>query len=159
MKKNLVCMIAGILSLIGCGAPEPTGELLNVEYTHSGTMAGYIYEGRVKQDPDGNYVLTAMKENYGPLFQKQISKEAVDSFKLIIIEEKMYKYKEHYTPRMEVLDGEGWHFAAKFSDGTRIYSSGSNAWPRGNGLGRIQGYLLKLIADADTIVEESEEDD
>jgi hypothetical protein len=70
----------------------------------------------------------------------------------------MYKYKEHYTPRMEVLDGEGWHFAAKFSDGTRIYSSGSNAWPRGNGLGRIQGYLLKLIADADTIVEESEED-
>jgi hypothetical protein len=99
-----------------------------------------------------------MKENYGPLFQKQISKEAVDSFKQIIIEEKMYKYKEHYRPSMEVLDGEGWHFAAKFSDGTRIYSSGSNAWPRGNGLGRIQGYLLKLIADADTIVEESEED-
>ena len=147
------------MSLIGCGTPEPTGELLSVDYTHSGTMAGYIYEGRVKQDSNGNFVLTAMKENYGPLFQKQISKEAVDSFKQIIIEEKMYKYKEHYRPSMEVLDGEGWHFAAKFSDGTRIYSSGSNAWPpRGNGLGRIQGYLLKLIADADTIVEESEED-
>ena len=133
MKKLVFCMIAGIMSLIGCGTPEPTGELLSVDYTHSGTMAGYIYEGRVKQDSNGNYVLTAMKENYGPLFQKQISKEAVDSFKQIIIEEKMYKYKEHYTPRM-------------------------NAWPRGNGLGRIQGYLLKLIADADTIVEESEED-
>ena len=126
MKKLIFCMIAGIMSLIGCGTPEPTGELLSVDYTHSGTMAGYIYEGRVKQDSNGNYVLTAMKENYGPLFQKQISKEAVDSFKQIIIEEKMYKYKEHYTPRMEVLDGEGWHFAAKFSDGTRIYSSGSN---------------------------------
>ena len=158
MKKCMFYMIAGILSLIGCGTPEPTGELLSVDYTHSGTMAGYIYEGRVKQDSNGNYVLTAMKENYGPLFQKQISKEAIDSFKQIIIEEKMYKYKEHYRPSMEVLDGEGWHFAAKFSDGTRIYSSGSNAWPRGNGLGRIQGYLLKLIADADTIVEESEED-
>ena len=158
MKKCMFYMIAGILSLIGCGTPEPTGELLSVDYTHSGTMAGYIYEGRVKQDSNGNFVLTAMKENYGPLFQKQISKEAVDSFKQIIIEEKMYKYKEHYRPSMEVLDGEGWHFAAKFSDGTRIYSSGSNAWPRGNGLGRIKGYLLKLIADADTIVEESEED-
>lgn len=158
MKKCMFYMIAGILSLIGCGTPEPTGELLSVDYTHSGTMAGYIYEGRVKQDSNGNFVLTAMKENYGPLFQKQISKEAVDSFKQIIIEEKMYKFKEHYRPSMEVLDGEGWHFAAKFSDGTRIYSSGSNAWPRGNGLGRIQGYLLKLIADADTIVEESEED-
>ena len=113
-------MIAGILSLIGCGTPEPTGELLSVDYTHSGTMAGYIYEGRVKQDSNGHYVLTAMKENYGPLFQKQISKEAIDSFKQIIIEEKMYKYKEHYRPSMEVLDGEGWHFAAKFSDGTRL---------------------------------------
>jgi hypothetical protein len=158
MNKLMFCMIAGIMSLIGCGIPEPTGKLLSVDYTHSGTMAGYIYEGRVKQDSNGNYVLTAMKENYGPLFQKQISKEAVDSFKQIIIEEKMYKYKEHYTPRMEVLDGEGWHFAAKFSDGTRIYSSGSNPGPRGNGLGRSQGYLLKLIADADTIVEESEEE-
>ena len=158
MKKCMFYMIAGILSLIGCGTPEPTGELLSVDYTHSGTMVGYIYDGRVKLDSNGNFVLTAMKENYGSLFQKQISKEAVDSFKQIIIEEKMYKYKEHYRPSMEVLDGEGWHFAAKFSDGTRIYSSGSNAWPRGNGLGRIQGYLLKLIADADTIVEESEED-
>lgn len=158
MKKYLMCMIAGMMSLIGCGVHEPQGELLSVEYTHSGTMAGYIYEGRVKQNPDGRYVLTAMKENYGPLYRKQISKEAVDSFKQIIIDEKMYKYKEHYRPSMEVLDGEGWHFAAKFSDGTRLYSSGSNAWPRGNGLGRIQGYLQKLIADADSIVEETEEE-
>ena len=118
MKKYLMCMIAGMMSLIGCGVHEPQGELLSVEYTHSGTMAGYIYEGRVKQNPDGRYVLTAMKENYGPLYRKQISKEAVDSFRQIIIDEKMYKYKEHYRPSMEVLDGEGWHFAAKFSDGT-----------------------------------------
>ena len=47
MKKLIFCMIAGIMSLIGCGTPEPTGELLSVDYTHSGTMAGYIYEGRV----------------------------------------------------------------------------------------------------------------
>ena len=155
----MVCMmIAAVMGLTSCGAQVPEGDLLSVEYTESGTMAGYIYEGHMKQNPDGTFVLKAMKENYGPLYQKQISKEAVDTIRQIIIEEKMYKYKEHYTPRMEVLDGEGWHFAAKFSDGTRIYSSGSNAWPRGNGLGRIQGYLLKLIADADTIVEESEED-
>ena len=51
MKKLIFCMIAGIMSLIGCGTPEPTGELLSVDYTHSGTMAGYIYEGRVKQIP------------------------------------------------------------------------------------------------------------
>ena len=157
MKKIMICLIAGLMSLTGCRAHEPEGELLSIEYTHSGTMAGYIYEGRVKQNPDGTFVLTAMKENYGPLFQKQIGKEAVDTFRLIIIEEKMYKYKEHYRPNMQVLDGEGWHFEAKFSDGTSIYSTGSNAWPGGNGLSRINGYMRQLIEDADSIVEESEE--
>ena len=28
MNKLMFCMIAGIMSLIGCGIPEPTGELL-----------------------------------------------------------------------------------------------------------------------------------
>lgn len=158
MKKYMICMIAALTGLVGCGAQVPEGDLLSVEYTESGTMAGYIYEGRMKQNPDGTFVLKAMKENYGPLYQKQISKEAADTIRQIIIEEKMYKYKEHYRPRMEVLDGYGWHFAAKFSEGSSIYSSGSNAWPRGNGLGRIQGYLQRLIADADSIVEETEEE-
>ena len=157
MKKYMICMIAALTGLVGCGAQVPEGDLLSVEYTESGTMAGYIYEGRMKQNPDGTFILKAMKENYGPLYQKQISKEAADTIRQIIIEEKMYKYKEHYRPKLEVLDGYGWHFQATFSDGTRIYSSGSNAWPRGNGLGRIQGYLQRLIADADSIVEEKEE--
>ena len=159
MKKYMVCMIAAVMGLTGCGAQVPEGDLLSVEYTESGTMAGYIYEGRMKQNPDGTFMLKAMKENYGPLYQKQISKEAADTIRQIIIEEKMYKYKEHYRPRMEVLDGYGWHFAAKFSDGTSIYSTGSNARPGGNGLGRINGYMRQLIEDANSIVENSEEDD
>ena len=68
-------MIAAVMGLTGCGAQVPEGDLLSVEYTESGTMAGYIYEGRMKLNPDGTFVLKAMKENYGPLYQKQISKE------------------------------------------------------------------------------------
>ena len=154
MKKYMACIIAGLMSLLGCGAQKPEGELLSIEYTESGTMAGYVYEGRVKQNPDKSFVLTAMKENYGQLYQKPIGKEEMEKFRQIILEEKMYNYKERYLPKMEVLDGYGWHFSANFSDGTRIYSYGSNARPGGSGLGRIQGYFLQLIADADTIVEE-----
>lgn len=150
-------MIAAVTGLVSCGAQVPEGDLLSVEYTESGTMAGYIYEGHVKKNPDGTFVLKAMKENYGPLYQKQISKEAADTIRQIIIEEKMYKYKEHYRPKMQVLDGYGWHFAAKFSDGTSIYSSGSNARPGGNGLGRINGYMRHLIEDADTVAEADED--
>lgn len=157
MKTLMICIITGLMSLTGCRAHVPEGELLSIEYTTSGTMAGYIYEGRVEQNPDGSFLLTSKKENYGPLYSKQIGKADMDSLKQIILDEKMYKYKERYLPKFEVLDGYGWHFQATFSDGTRIYSSGSNAWPGGNGLGRIQGYMLQLIADSDSIVEEKEE--
>ena len=59
----------------------------------------------------------------------------------------MYQYKEAYLPRIEVLDGWGWSFNAKFSDGSSIYSHGSNARPKGDGLGRIQMYMENLVED------------
>ena len=48
---------------------------------------------------------------------------------------------------LEVLDGWSWTFRARFSDGSSIFSSGSNASPRGNGLGRIRGYMQELVQD------------
>ena len=94
-----------------------------------------------------DFVLKAMKENYGPMFEKRITAEDMAHFRKIIEDEKMYKYKESYRPMMEVLDGWGWSFHAKFSDGSWIDSHGSNARPNGNGLGRIEGYMNQLIQD------------
>ena len=88
-----------------------------------------------------------MKESYGPLFQKQLSHETMNQFRQIIEDEKMFKYKESYRPKMEVLDGWGWSFRAKFSDGSSISSHGSNASPKGDGLARIQGLMAELIQD------------
>lgn len=67
-------------------------------------------------------------------------------FRQIIEEEKMYKYKERYTPMMQVLDGWGWSFSAKFSDGSVISSHGENAGPRGDGLKRIRSYMQELVS-------------
>ena len=101
-------MMGSVLSLLSCSrATMPESELESVEFTRSGTMAGYEYEGRVKKDSSGVFVLRAMKETYGPLFEKQLTAEQVTRFREIIVEEKMYKYKERYTPMMEVLDDQG----------------------------------------------------
>lgn len=153
----MICIFSALIGLVGCRAQVPEGQLQSIEYTTTGTMAGYIYEGRAEQNPDGSFTLKSKKENYGPLYCKQISRADMDSLSQIIIDEKMYKYKERYLPKFEVLDGEGWHFQATFSDGTHISSHGSNAWPGGSGLSRIQGYLQKLIAGSDCIVEEKED--
>ena len=144
----ITCMIGGLFSLIGCSTKSmPDGKLVSLRYVSSGTMARHIFEGTVEQDSSGVFVLKAMKENYGPMFEKRITAEDMAHFRKIIEDEKMYKYKESYRPMMEVLDGWGWSFHAKFSDGSWIDSHGSNARPNGNGLGRIEGYMNQLIQD------------
>lgn len=143
----LFCLVTGLLGLLGCEVKRmPEGNLVRVELTRSGTMAGYEYEGRVGQDSTGAFVLRAMKENYGPLFEKKLDGEVMKRFRQIIEEEKMYKYKERYTPMMQVLDGWGWSFSAKFSDGSVISSHGENAGPRGDGLKRIRSYMQELVS-------------
>jgi len=149
MRKGLFfCLVGGLFSLLGCALKKmPEGELVRVEFSRHGTMARPEFEGCVEQDSTGTFVLRAMKETYGPLFEKKLDAEMLQRFRQIIEEEKMYKYKERYTPVMKVLDGWGWSFSAKFSDGSSISSHGSNAGPKDNGLGRIRSYMQELVQD------------
>ena len=147
--RLLICMIGGLIGMVSCSTQKmPEGSLVRVEYTRSGTMAGYQYEGRVTQDSNGVFVLRAMKEMYGPLFEKTLDAEAMQRFHQIIEEEKMYKYKEVYRPLMKVLDGKRWSFKMEFSDGTIISSHGENASPSGEGLKRINELMQELVQDS-----------
>ena len=148
VRSLFLCLFGGLLGLVGCTVKRmPEGSLVRVELTRSGTMAGYEWYGCAEPDSTGVFALRAMKESYGPLFQKQLSHETMNQFRQIIEDEKMFKYKESYRPKMEVLDGWGWSFRAKFSDGSSISSHGSNASPKGDGLARIQGLMAELIQD------------
>ena len=84
MKKYAVLMIGAILSLLSCGTKAPKGDLLSLEFVSNGSRLGTEYEGRVEQDSNGTFMLTAMKMNYGPLYQKKIGKEEMNKFKKII---------------------------------------------------------------------------
>lgn len=155
---SVVVMFGLLLTWVSCATKKmPEAELVSIRYTQSGTMAGYIFEGEMNKDKNGEMVLRSMKESYGPLFEKHLTKENVQRFRKIIEDEKMYAYKERYLPSMEVLDGEGWSFSAKFADGSSIGSHGSNAWPQGNGLGRIRAYMEQLVEDGVQIEQVDEE--
>ena len=149
MRKGLFfCLIGGLFGMLGCALKKmPEGELVSVEYARHGTMARAEFEGCVERDSSGAFVLTAMKETYGPLFEKKVDTEMMKHFRQIIEDEKMYQYKESYRPMLEVLDGWSWTFRARFSDGSSIYSSGSNASPKGDGLRRIRDYMQELVQD------------
>ena len=153
MKKCIVLMIGALLSLLSCSMKGPEGDLVSLEFVSNGTRFGTEFEGHVVAGSNGTFTLTAMKMNYGPLFRKKIGKEEMATFKKIILDEKMYKYKEHYRPLFQVKDGHSWRFSAKFSDGSTIHSTGENSKPGGNGLSKIQDYLSDLIADATEEIE------
>ena len=151
MKRN--CIMASIVGalmglLTGCGMSQrmPEGKLLSLEYTRS-AMRGYEYQVSVTTEANGDVLIRAMKENYGPLIEKKLTDEELAGFVRIIKEEKMYKYKEKYRPMFKVLDGYMWHFTAQFEEGS-IDSGGSNARPSGEGLERIKAYAITLVSDS-----------
>ncbi|MCR4994117.1 MAG: hypothetical protein K6A32_01855 [Bacteroidales bacterium] len=125
----------------------PKGELIGLEYTRNNTGSEDVYKGIIEQDSAGTFVLKAMKEEYGPLFVKVLQAQDLEKFRQIIKEEKMYRYKESYSPLVHVYDGWSWSFVARFSDGTKIYSYGSNASPRGEGLQRICSSMKEMVRD------------
>lgn len=159
----LFCVLGSLFSLIGCSVKKmPEGELLSVEFARSGMRAGNEYEGRVEKDSSGVITLTAMKEPYGPLFEKRLSAKDLQKFRQIIEENKMYKYKDSYRPMVRVLDGWSWSFTAVFSDGTSISSHGSNAGPSDDGLQEIRELMQELIKDGvkiETVDDEEKDND
>lgn len=141
---TLLTVLLGTV-LTGCAQHNvPQGDIVSLEYTRSGTMAGHIYMAYVTRDSLGAYTLEAMPKDYADLRKRSLSRKEMDSLRTIVIEEKMYAYKERYTPIMPIMDGYSWRLVIKFSDGKRIYSSGSNAVPRGDGIQRLRDYLAQL---------------
>lgn len=144
-KGLFFCLIGSLFGILGCSVKKmPEGELLRVKYSRHAARAGVEYEGLVERDSTGTYILKAMQTPYGSLFEKQLNATEVQQFRQIIQEEKMYQYKEIYTPMMRVLDGYSWSFSAKFSDGSILSTHGENASPRGDGIARIRSLMMEL---------------
>lgn len=157
IMASIVGLLMGMLTGCGIGKQMPEGKLMSLEYTRTASRAGVQYEVVMTTEPNGDVVLRAMKEEYGPLYEKKLTKDEVAGFVRIIEEEKMYQYKEDYQPLFKVLDGTSWHFEARFEQG-KIYTRGYHAWPKGDGLQRIKDYSISLLDDARQIVQEREEE-
>ena len=151
MTWALISLISGWLGSVtveGIFSRMPKGELVWVEYTKSGTMACYIYYSEVELQKDGTVIVKSQKESCGEIIEKKVDPKVLTDLRNIIKEHKMYKYKEHYRPYFQVLDGYSWTFSARFSDGTSISSSGSNAGPGGDGLHVLRDYMRGLVSDS-----------
>ena len=147
MLISLISGWLGSVSVEGIFSRMPKGDLISLEYSESGTMAGYKYYAFVELQENGTVIVKAQKESYGEIIEKKVDAQVLKNIRNIIKEHKMYKYKERYLPPFKVLDGYMWNFHAKFSDGETISSHGSNARPSGDGLNTLKEYMKGLVTD------------
>ena len=143
--KLLACLMSSIACLFGCGPKMPESDLVDLAYSRHTTAATAEFEGILQRDSAGGFILQATREPHGPLCEVKVDEAVARQFRQIIQEEKMYRYKNVYTPPFRVYDGWHWSFRAKFADGTIISSHGENAKPKGEGLQRLRSLMEKLI--------------
>ena len=159
MKASRILLVMGLLSMLGLSCKTgghgndyvkrdaPTGKLTEFYYVHSGTMAQPFKEYSLKLLDNGEVEFFA--HNLGEYHDTLIvTSEVLDTVSNMIIRNEIYRYKDHYTPSVEILDGEGWHYSAHYDDDVSLYSGGTNAWPRNYALPIISNYLDSIAVKA-----------
>ena len=125
---------------------KPEGAVTSYEYSYSGTMAYPIHFYTLKVLEDGTVQLGYSHDD-NDIHLVRVPEEALKKIAEIAEEYSLHKIKGSYRPRMEVLDGYGWHLDIEYEKGS-IYSGGTNAWPKeelSQGIHCINSYLDSLF--------------
>jgi hypothetical protein len=126
---------------------KPKGELESYEYSYS-TMARFPHQYyQVQRDSAGMLCIYYSRNCEEEISVIQAPGDALEHIAGIARECRMHKLRSSYRPRMEVLDGYGWHCFLSYSEGY-ISSGGSNAGAQGKpgaGIYAINDYIQALI--------------
>jgi hypothetical protein len=138
-------LIQYLLSACGTAQQMPEGKLVSFSFSTSGMAqySGMSYS--LTTTKEGAVMLSIREEYESEASQTQTDAAALDSVLAIMQKRKVYLYKKSYKPRVEILDGDSWSFSARFESGKRLYSSGSNAYPKNWAFGEITAFLDTLI--------------
>lgn len=142
--KSILIMSLMSLFLSSCfGGKKPVRPLVKLSYSYGSQMMPIpsTYYA-VEQDSTGIFA-TSFDRDANKYYRYKINDEQLmQKFTEVILEHKIYNYKDHYDNR-NVLDGDHWGFHATFKDSTsscdsyeqdHISTGGSNAGPKDDGL-------------------------
>ena len=117
----------------------PKGTITSFNYIENGTAAEpYVFYEMITAK---NRISLKYINGDGEYKTIKLTSDITEQIRNTIKDYKIYKYKSHYIPDMEVLDGYSWNLEIKFSSGEVIHSSGSNARPNNKGLKKILNIL------------------
>ena len=147
---------AVLMLLLGCKSidkmtnskPVPTGQLVNFHYVEHGMMAQPNFEYTLKRNAKNKVTLCVYRpwldEGWGDTIKVPV--DVIAHVEKLIKDNNLQNYKDHYSPKMQVMDGYQWSYEAEFDDETTLSSGGSNARPGDKTLNVIAEYLDSCYA-------------
>lgn len=129
--------MAGLLSFFGCSSSgnAPVNEndtITHFSLSEGGGMDRFAGFGYLVEETKDGKVHFIFNEGHPDEKELTIDDHSVfDSLQAIILKHKMYKYKGHYQPKFDVLDGTSWHLYVMYSSGKDISAGGYMAGPDG----------------------------
>ncbi len=130
---KLMIILGLISALFGCSSsekPENNDTIVHFSLSEGGGMnrlQGFNYT--VDQNADGTVSL-CFNEGFPDERKMTIDDRAVfDGLQQVVMKYKMYRYRDHYRPMMDVTDGMSWDLYVRYASGKSISSGGYMAGP------------------------------
>lgn len=156
-----VVLLCGVFAVTACAKSKPkvsdaAAVLEKVRYHRHRTSIEPITEVLIERRDGGVVMIVGGNMNANVEYVLPDGEQVLEQAKQIIFEEKMLKYKRDYKPKARVHDGTSWSFDASFADGRKVSSQGYHAWPKGEGIKRMQELLFGRAEQAMAEAKESE---
>lgn len=147
--------VMSLLSFLGCGQKSPApgpdldGHVHLKSYYYSASHGYHAYSNigyRAERLEDGQTRIAVLVGNDRErVFVAPGS--VMDSLEALVRKYRMNRFKGHYEPKMEVLDGDSWTMELVFTDGSSTYSGGYMAYPPkgAQGIFEAEGILSRWL--------------
>lgn len=139
-------LVMSLLFFQGCGRPAPA-PLKSIYYSATHGYHAYSNIGyRAERLENGNTRVSVLVGNdRDRIFEAEGS--VMDSLEALVREYRMDRFKGHYEPKMDILDGDSWSMEICYTDGSSNSCGGYMAYPpRGaEGIFKTEGILSRWL--------------
>ncbi|MGX8708592.1 MAG: hypothetical protein ACSW72_07560 [Bacteroidales bacterium] len=139
-------LVMSLLFFQGCGRPAPA-PLKSIYYSATHGYHAYSNIGyRAERLENGNTRVSVLVGNdRDRVFETEGS--LMDSLEALVREYRMDRFKGHYEPKMDILDGDSWSMEICYTDGSSNSCGGYMAYPpRGaEGIFKTEGILSRWL--------------
>lgn len=144
MRKTLLILVSMLFCMCTQSRQTVPPVLSSLEYRINDSSCFPPFHFTLRMDTDHHYWLTnASGCDLNAAQTIEVPETFAEQLRQIVVEENMLAYKTHYRRLIDIQDGEFWTLNIRFADSdVSVHTSGQQAYPKGDGLQRIQQLCL-----------------